>query len=275
LAGVSGTGSFTAVTDGPTLDPGSAAARFRSARRDPRQAVLEGFHPLKHALRFDATILEAVTDDARRVLELATDLAPDLTEGLRDLLLEVAPEVFGTLVPIPPATGVVARARRPANDLGVVIRSHAEAPVVLLERPSRLGNLGAAIRIAAGAGAAGVLAVGESDPWHPDAIRGAAGLQFALPVGWTGELPDTMDLGGRPLVAMDPGGEPLARDAIPTGAVLAFGSERRGLSAELRRRADRCLALPMRPGVSSLNLAAAVAAVLYAWRLGLPFSGER
>jgi hypothetical protein len=31
----------------------------------------------------------------------------------------------------------------------------------------------------------------------------------------------------------------------------------------------------MRPGVSSLNLAAAVAAVLYAWRLGLPFSGER
>jgi RNA methyltransferase, TrmH family len=39
------------------------------------------------------------------------------------------------------------------------------------------------------------------------------------------------------------------------------------VSASLRDRADSVVALPMRPGVSSLNLATAAAAVLYAWRL--------
>lgn len=262
------------MADETTLDRGSAAERFRSARRDPAQAVLEGFHPLKHALRFDAPILEAVTDDARRVLALAADLAPDLLERLRDLLVEVSPEVFRTLVPVPPATGVVARARRPAKDPVEVLRADGEGPIVLLERPSRLGNLGAAVRVAAAAGAAGVLAVGEGDPWHPDAIRGAAGLQFALPVARADELPSLDDLPGRPLVAIDPGGEPLDPDGIPARAVLAFGSERSGLSGGLLERSDRRLALPMRAGVSSLNLAAAVAAVLYAWRLGRPFPGK-
>jgi TrmH family RNA methyltransferase len=237
--------------------------------------VLEGFHPLKHALRFDASILETAAEDVDRVLELAADLAPDLTERLRDFLVEVSPEVFRTLVPVPPSTGVVARAQRPADDAGTVLEADAEAPVILLERPSRLGNLGAAIRVAAAAGAAGVLAVGESDPWHPDAIRGAAGLQFALPVARTDDLPSPDDLGGRLLVAIDPDGEPLEPEEIPADAVLAFGSERSGLSEALLERADRRLALPMRPGISSLNLAAAVAAVLYAWRIGRPFPGQR
>jgi TrmH family RNA methyltransferase len=58
---------------------------------------------------------------------------------------------------------------------------------------------------------------------------------------------------------------------LADGAVLAFGSERSGLTEALLRRADGRFALPMRPGVSSLNLAAAAAAVLYAWRLGRPY----
>jgi TrmH family RNA methyltransferase len=45
--------------------------------------------------------------------------------------------------------------------------------------------------------------------------------------------------------------------------VLVVGSERGGVGHELRARADHVLALPMRPGVSSLNLATAVAAALY------------
>ena len=37
--------------------------RFRAARRDRELAVLEGFHALKHALRFGAEIVEAVAVD--------------------------------------------------------------------------------------------------------------------------------------------------------------------------------------------------------------------
>ena len=114
------------------------------------------------------------------------------------------------------------------------------------------------MRVAAAAGAAAVLTTGERDPWDPAALRGSAGLHFALPVGRA----DPAALGERPLVVLDPGGEELAK--LPDGALLAFGTERHGVSAELAARADARVRIPMRAGVSSLNLATAVAVVLYA-----------
>ena len=70
----------------------------------------------------------------------------------------------------------------------------------------------------------------------------------------------------RPLLALDPDGEPLDARALPPGALLAFGTERYGVSDELLARADARVRIPMRAGVSSLNLATSVAAVLFAWR---------
>ncbi len=64
-----------------------------------------------------------------------------------------------------------------------------------------------------------------------------------------------------------PSGEGLDPAALPARAVLAFGTERHGLSEALLERADQRLAIPMRAGVSSLNLATAVAAVLFSQRL--------
>ena len=56
----------------------------------------------------------------------------------------------------------------------------------------------------------------------------------------------------------------------PLRAVLAFGTERGGLSDDLLARADATVALPMAPGVSSLNLATAVAALLFVLKLRGP-----
>jgi TrmH family RNA methyltransferase len=229
-------------------------AIFAAARRDPELAVLEGFHALKHALRFGASLVEVVSIDVGEVARLGKELAPDLA-GRFAAIEHVDPSTFDRLAPHPPRTGVIAIARRPRFEMP---RAR-DAPIVLLERPRDLANVGACVRVAAAAGAAALLTTGTADPWHPDALRGAAGLQFALPVG-RAEAPPA----GRPLVALDPAGEPL--DSLPPGAVLAFGSERRGLSEELLARADARLALPMRAGVSSLNLATAVAAVLYSRR---------
>ena len=109
----------------------------------------------------------------------------------------------------------------------------------------------------------GVLTTGDNDPWHPDALRGAAGLHFALPVAAIEAIPQ----GDRPLIAVDPGGEDLRPGAIPPRAILAFGTERHGLSSSLLERADARVGIPMREGVSSLNLATSVAAVLFSQRL--------
>jgi RNA methyltransferase, TrmH family len=162
-----------------------------------------------------------------------------------------------------PHTGVVAIAHRPRVDLAAALADPAPAPAVLLERPKNMGNIGACIRVSAGAGAAALITTGENDPWHADAVRGAAGLQFALPVAKVDSLPES----DRPLLAIDPEGEELAPEHLPARAILAFGTERHGLSDEVFQRADARISIPMREGVSSLNLATSVAIVLFTMKL--------
>lgn len=228
--------------------------------------MLEGFHPLKHALRFGAPILEVVSDDPAALARLTAQLAPDLTDQLRERAREIDSEVFAQLSPLAPTTAVMALAQRSGIDLEAVLGDEREAPVILLEDPRDLGNIGACVRVAAAADAAAVLSSGSHDPWHPDALRGSAGLHFALPVGRI-EQPAVSLRSRRPLLAIDPDGEPFDSERLDPRAILAFGTERHGLSDELLARADARIRIPMRAGVSSLNLATSVAAVLFAWRL--------
>ncbi|HET8813743.1 MAG TPA: TrmH family RNA methyltransferase [Solirubrobacterales bacterium] len=245
--------------------------RFRTARRDPQLTVVEGFHALKHALRFGAELVEAVAVDPAALESMAEELAPDLTGQIAPRVEVVDRETLADLVPLVPHTGVAAIAHRPAVDLGAALADSDPAPAVLLEQPRNMGNIGACIRVAAAAGAAALITTGENDPWHPDAVRGAAGLQFALPVAAVESLPRS----DRPLLAIDPEGEELVPEEVPPRAVLAFGTERHGLSGEVFERADARVSIPMREGVSSLNLATSVAIVLFAMKLKTTDAGGR
>jgi RNA methyltransferase, TrmH family len=223
------------------------------ARRDPSLVVLEGFHAVKHAVRFGAELLGVWTADPDEFAALSARLAPDVV--LSPTVVE-----HSELAAVVPRAQVVALARRPRQlDPDGMLALEGPEPVILLEAPRHLGNLGAVVRVAAAANAAGVITTGTQDPWHADALRGSAGLHFALPVARS----RVVRTGERPLIALDPEGTVLAPGVIPERAVLAFGTERDGLSDELLGRADARVALPMRPGVSSLNLATAVSAVVY------------
>jgi RNA methyltransferase, TrmH family len=225
------------------------------ARRTPDLVVLEGFHAVKHAIRFGGEILGTWTADADEVHDLIRRLAPDLEIPVEVVDAEALRQVV-------PRGQIVAVARRPCQpDPDSVLAGPGQ--VVLLEDPRHLGNLGAVVRVAAAAGAAAVMTTGRQNPWHADALRGSAGLHFALPVLRLREV----RTGGRPLVALDPAGDPLAPGDLPPAAVLAFGTERDGLSDAVLAQADRRVALPMARGVSSLNLATAVAATLYSLKL--------
>ncbi len=244
---------------------GSLIPRFGRARRDRTLAVLEGFHALKHAVRFGAVVNDVVCIDRDALQRLCDQLAPDLTGTIMGLAREIPAAVLAQLAPLVPPTGVIALAERPAIDPAAMLADPREAPVILLENPRDLGNMGACVRVSAAADADGVIITGGHDPWHPDALRGAAGLHYALPVARLEQgLPPSLD---RPLLALDPAGERLDPASLPARAILAFGSEREGLTPELLSRADARVSIPMRTGVSSLNLATSVAAVLFAWRL--------
>jgi TrmH family RNA methyltransferase len=214
---------------------------------------LEGFHAVKHALRFAPDLVESVTvTDLEAVRRLCAQLAPDITEVL------LSRATTGT---VEHPTGVEGTADRPAEDRSVL--TSRSTPLVLLDEPRHPGNAGAVIRVAAAAGASGVAMTGTLDPWHAAVVRGSAGLHYALPVLHV----EPHEVTG-PLLVLDAEGDELT--AVPDDAVLVVGSERRGVGAELRERAQNVIRLPMTPGVSSLNLATATAAVLYLWRMPRP-----
>jgi TrmH family RNA methyltransferase len=229
----------------------------------PDAVLLDGFHALKHALRFGAQVSVAVTGDKDAMLRLAAELAPDLVAELEERVTAIPAARLRELVTRVHPTAVAAlavRRDREAN-LAALARLPRQAPVVVLDSPRNLGNVGAVIRLAAGFGVTGVVTTGDLDPWHPNAVRSGAGLHYATAVEHT----DADALPPGPLYVLDPEGKDIRSAGLPDDALVVFGSERHGVSAELRGRADELVALPMRPQVSSYNLATSVGMTLYHW----------
>jgi tRNA G18 (ribose-2'-O)-methylase SpoU len=243
------------------LTEGDFTRRFANAYRDPGLVVLEGFHPARHALRFGARIELAVTYDRDRLYNLARRLSPETLAPLERVLCDVEPALFDKLSPRSLSSPLISITGRPTPDVGRVFANRGR-PIVYLEAPRNPGNAGAVIRVAAAADIAGVLVSGQVDPWSPVVIRAAAGLQFAVAVE-SFELSADVD---RPIVAVDAGGEPLRPSELDPDSILAIGGERYGLSPPIREMAQRTVAIPMRAGVSSLNLATAVSALLFSWK---------
>ena len=240
-----------------------ALALLRRAQRDPHYVLLEGMHALKHAVRFGAHVEVVASPEPDELTRLLARVAPDLD-------LPVAPGAVelgtwraltgGRALPSP----CLAVARRPEVDATAMLTRPAR--LLVLEEPRHPGNTGAVVRVAAAASLAGVIVVGELDPWQPTVVRAAAGLNFAVDVLHLRDL-DELDalLAGssRPLVALDPEGTPVDTADVPTDAVVVIGTERHGLSAPLRERVALRVAIPMQDGVSSLNLATAAAVIAY------------
>jgi tRNA G18 (ribose-2'-O)-methylase SpoU len=131
-------------------------------------------------------------------------------------------------------------------------------------------NVGAILRSAAALGVdAALLSPRCADPLYRRAVKVAMGAVFTLP--WT-RLPDWYDAlpelsrRGFTTIALT-----LAEDAAPLEqavdrldrVALVLGSEGHGLSARWEASADRRAVIPMRPGVDSLNVAAAAAVAVY------------
>jgi RNA methyltransferase, TrmH family len=254
---------LSSATVTPTPIDATALALLRRAQRDPSLVLLEGMHALKHAVRFGAEVAVVASPDPDELARLLARVAPDL-----DLPLEPGAVEEGTWRALTGGRALpspcLAVARRPVVDLAQMFARPAR--LLVLEDPRHLGNLGAVVRVAAAADLAGVLVVGAVDPWHPTVVRAAAGLHFAVDVARVATLAELwplLETSGRPLVALDPEGEDLEHHLLALDAAIALGTERGGLSEELLARVAAKVAIPMRVGVSSLNLATAAAVVAY------------
>lgn len=218
--------------------------------------------------------------DARVELEtvLATSAFLDTPEGrrLRNALaappLMVEAHLLESLTDADSPRGIAAVARLPRGgpeSLPVVPRGY----YLYVEGLQDPGNLGALARVAEAVGAVAMaLSPGSASPNHPRALRASAGSLLRLPVAVDAE-PAAVTARLAPLAprwaALTPrGGLDLYAAALPADGslVLALGAEGPGLSAELARRCELRLTIPIEPPVESLNASVAAALVLFELR---------
>jgi len=128
------------------------------------------------------------------------------------------------------------------------------------------GNLGTLVRSAWAFGLDGVVVgKGTVDPWNPKVVRASAGAVFHLPLLGEPAGPDGSDGGGEAggavrlnVLCADAAGEPLdeVEEARARDWLLVVGNEGSGISP-LLAHGGRSVAVPLVPGVDSLNVAVA------------------
>lgn len=204
-------------------------------------------------------------------------MAPRWLEGLADVLdasdapcyvvsEELAEQVTGFHVHRGALASLERRPLLPVDDVIGGART-----VLVLEDIVDHTNVGAILRSGAALGVDAVLLSPRcADPLYRRAVKVAMGAVFALPwtrvEDWYDALP-ALSSRGFTTVAMT-----LAEDAVPLEdavagldkVALVLGGEGHGLSPRWQSSADRRAVIPMRPGIDSLNVAAATAVACYA-----------
>jgi TrmH family RNA methyltransferase len=185
-------------------------------------------------------------------------------------LLDVSDAEFASASDTDSPQGILAVGEQPrATAADVLGRMGESSCALLLDAVQDPGNAGTMLRSAAAFGAAGVIAVtGTVDLWGAKVVRSAMGALFRQVVAHASWEEVDAALGGAELWGADGAGEPVSRlhGERPGRLVLAVGNEGAGLSADARGRARRLVAIPIAPGVESLNAAVAAGILLYELR---------
>ncbi|WP_376792380.1 TrmH family RNA methyltransferase [Thermoflexus sp.] len=233
----------------------------RKARRTYRQMVLESPRLIDEALRFSQH-----HPDYRLAFAFYANPTPRARETLDRLqaagvpCYEVTPAILELCTEAETPQGIIAVAPIPELPW-----PEPSTFLILLDRVQEPGNVGAVLRSAAAAGAEGaIIPPGTADPWHPKAVRAAAGAHFVLPVriaSWA-EIPSL--LGSTTVWLATPGGEHVYFEVNWREPVtLILGGEASGPGPEAQRLPHRAVRIPMARGMESLNVAVAGALLLY------------
>jgi len=226
-----------------------------------RNAILESLRAGKRrATRL--WVAEGLRQDPRvdEIIELARSAEVLIETVPRTMLDDQEPDVNhqGVLLETPDY---------PYADLADVVE--AEGNVLILDHLQDPQNVGTLLRAADAAGVAGVIIPSDrSASVSPAVVNASAGAVEHVQIAQVpnlGNAIDKLEGSGRWIIGLDggPGSQDLFSTDVPTPAALVIGSEGSGLTANIRRRCQVIVALPMRGQVESLNAATAGSIVLF------------
>jgi 23S rRNA (guanosine2251-2'-O)-methyltransferase len=238
--------------------------------------VLYGLHPVEEAIkagrrRFDHVLVAREREDVRleRLVALCRESGVRVRQESREQLTQLAQT--------PAHQGVVALVRPQEflsiEDLFAPPQPKPDQPatarlLLALDGVEDPQNLGALLRVADGAGVDGVvLTERRSAPLSPVAVKASAGAAEHLRIARVVNLVRALEELKRQnlwIIGLDEHGSCDYDQFDLTGdCVLVMGREGAGLHDLVRRTCDHLLRIPMQGGVSSLNVSAAGAVVLY------------
>ncbi|HVF09743.1 MAG TPA: RNA methyltransferase, partial [Abditibacteriaceae bacterium] len=242
------------------------ALHAAKGRREHKLFMVEGSHAVLAAIeaRWPLQHLLATPDDIVaqwQNLERAGDIE----------VQPVSAELLEYLSDAGTSPGVIAIAALPAAP---VVDWSTQSLALVLDGINDPGNVGTLLR-AADATGVGVVALtaGSADAFGPKAVRASAGSLFHLPLLQHEKLaPQNLikllnDQSISIVAAAAHDGTSCYEYSWPRRCALVLGHETRGVSPEFEEAATARVTIPIYGKAESLNVAAAGAVLLYAWRL--------
>ena len=271
MSGDDATGSARAVISSPANDKLKQARKLRRSRHraSDHAFLIEGYRELARAVEGGIAIRDLFT-------------CPDLwtgrnEQGLTDLVesrggrISVLTErAFASLAGQETPDGVLGIAETP--DVGLDRQDEAfTAPgqplFLVVEGVERPGNLGTIARSCAGTGVSGLIVCDpQVDPFHPEVVRASVGALFVLRLSVVSTrefLVWARDQAVRVVVASPAAELSYDRAHVAGATALVVGSEKSGVTDELRDAADELVSLPMSGGVDSVNVAVAAGVLVF------------
>jgi len=229
---------------------------------------VEGLRLCEEALHSQLTIEAVVVSEELLRKERAASVIGELSRAAKrfgsvsEKLLE---SVSYTKTP----QGIVVLAQRPeASEARLAAQRDARPLLVVLHQINNPVNVGAILRTAEAAGAAGVIATkNTSDPFSPKSLRGAMGSAFRLPI-WSGPTyTETIDRcrqrGVATICAAVEASTDYTRIEWTRASALILGPESTGLTEEELELADQRVSIPMKGMAESLNVAVAAGVLIF------------
>jgi TrmH family RNA methyltransferase len=238
--------------------------RLRRGRERRGLALAEGVRLVEEALGAGVGIRHAAVSPALEGTPRGATLKTALV-GAGVPLVEMDDRTLAELADTEHPQGVIAVIEPPRWSLDT-LRPAAGDVVVVLDAVQDPGNVGAIARTALALGARGLIALkGTAELTNPKVLRGSMGALFRLPstsstdaecLAWAERV-------GAALWITDSAGEAPGGQRLTAPVALVLGNEGAGVRPALERAASRRLAIPLKSGVESLNVAVAAGILLY------------
>jgi RNA methyltransferase, TrmH family len=232
----------------------------RKDRRFERLFVIEGVRLLEEAFAASAEFAIVVYDPAQLS---TTERGAAMLELLVALphAYQVTPEVLQAVSDTVTPQGVVAAVRWPMLDAPIY------GVVLVLDALQDPGNVGTLLRSAVATGIGQVICTaGTADVYSPKVARAAMGAHFRLAIvqdlAWD-DVPLMLSTVDHVYAAVAEGSMPYYAADWRQPSALIIGNEANGVSAAGLEIATKQIAIPMAPGVESLNAAVAGSVILF------------